>query len=75
MEKSPEELMFASKIKSILDKLLPGKNIYIKAKKYIWRIGNTCSISKHFEVGDKDHFTNYENGKENWKDGCVMWCI
>lgn len=55
-------LMFARKIKSIFDKLLPKEKTYKE---------NTKDSTQRFDVGNKIHFTVYKNGRESWQDGAV----
>lgn len=55
---APAELMFARKIKSVFDKLLPGKN----------RVKNTMyTARKRYTAGEKVFFKCYRNNVEFWE--------
>lgn len=61
---SPAELMFATKIKLVFDKLLPGRKIKsLNIKK---------SNIKSFKAGDKVFFRSYKARKESWEDGKII---
>ncbi|XP_029639528.1 uncharacterized protein LOC115214468 [Octopus sinensis] len=56
---SPAKLMFARKVKSVFDKLLPVKK----------KIRTCKDIPKFFRIGDKVYIRMYKNGKQYWKEG------
>lgn len=59
---APAELMFARKVKSVFDKLLPGRN----------RIKNTMyTARKRYTPGEKVFFKCYRNNIEFWERGIV----
>ena len=60
---SPAELMFARKIRSVFDKLLPGR----KQKSY----KNTKNPNKYFRPGDKVFLRMFKRGKGFWEDGVI----
>lgn len=60
---SPAELMFARKIRSVFDRLLPSPT-----KKYTKKSNFLC---KFFKTGDKVFFKNFKNGKTFWDDGVI----
>ena len=60
---SPMDLMFARKVRSIFDRLLPSK------KKRILRENFS---SRQFTPGDTVYFSNYQGGKMHWVDGVVV---
>ena len=60
---SPAELMFARKIRSIFDKLLPCPR-----KKPDKKYDNI----KRYSTGQKIYFRNYRNGKSFWDDGTIL---
>ena len=60
---SPAELMFARKIRSIFDRLLPD----LKQE----QSGNVKGTTKFFNSGDKVFFRMYQNGKGFWEDGVI----
>ena len=58
----PAEIMYARKIRSVFDRLLPNrKKNYTKIK----------TIYKSYKEGDKVIFRNYRAGKCFWEDGIV----
>ena len=60
---SPAEIMYARKIRSVFDRLLPSrKKNYIKIK----------TNYKSYKEGDKILFRNYRAGKYFWEDGIVI---
>ena len=63
LNSSPAELMFARKIRSIFDRLLPDK------KKKVTRKENF--LVRHYSTGDKIYFKNFQKGKNYWMDGII----
>ena len=59
---SPAELMFARKIRSVFDELLPKEN-----KKSIKKKRD----AKSYIPGENIFFKEYRNGKEIWKAGVI----
>ena len=55
--------MFARKVRSIFDRILP------RPKKKIPKKVNFTT--KNYKPGDKVFFRNYRNGKSYWEDGIV----
>ena len=64
LNSSPAELMFARKIRSIFDRLLPEKK-----KKRITR--KERLPVRRYSPGDKVYFKNFKNGKSHWMDGYI----
>ncbi|XP_052831270.1 uncharacterized protein K02A2.6-like [Octopus bimaculoides] len=58
---SPAELMFARKIKSVFNKLLPGQKRQIA-------MDNTA---RYFRIGENVFVRTYKNGKQSWEDGVI----
>ena len=58
---SPAEIMYARKIRSVFDRLLPNRKNYMKIK----------TNYKSYKEGDKVFFRNYWAGKCFWDDGIV----
>ena len=67
--KSPAELMFSRKIRSVFDRLLPvRKNTKFVNNKY----KNTeTNSTRKFRRGEKVFFLVYRGGKEFWEDGVI----
>ncbi|XP_029639680.1 uncharacterized protein K02A2.6-like [Octopus sinensis] len=63
--RSTMALMFARKVKSVFDKLLPGKKTKIARE----------DIAKLFKVGEKVYMKAYKNGKQSWEEGIITKCI
>ena len=61
---SPAELMFARKIRSVFNRLLPKKK-----RSYQNRMKQ--ENMKYFRPGDKVFLKRYKNGKEFWQDGVI----
>lgn len=61
---SPAEIMFARKIRSVVDKLLSNKK---KGRKFLKKF----DTQKYFKPGENVCFRAYKNEKECWKDGVV----
>ena len=60
---SPAETMFARKIRSVFDKLLPKQN---KLRK------TTLSPEKRSNPGEKIYFKKYQNNTSCWKRGIIL---
>ncbi|XP_014776256.1 uncharacterized protein K02A2.6-like [Octopus bimaculoides] len=56
---SPTELMCTRKVKSVFDKLLPGKE----------RKSTRKDNLKFFKIGDEVYMRSYKNGKQYYKEG------
>ena len=63
---SPAELMFARKIRSVFDRLLPEK----KNESYK-NSARQKSTMQYFRPGDKVFFKIYRGGKDFWEDGLI----
>ena len=59
---SPAETMFARKIRSVFDKLLPKQN---KLRKTI------SAPKKRFNPGEKIYFKKYQNNTSSWERGII----
>ena len=59
----PAEVMFARKIKSVFDKLLPTQ---VKPPR------STSLPTKHYNPGDKVYFKEYKNNKSFWEPGEIL---
>lgn len=57
----PAELMFARKVKSVSDKLLPSRKTRTDNK----------NDTKSFKVHDKVLLREYRDGKETWEEGIL----
>lgn len=62
---SPAEIMFARKIRSIFDRLLPYQNKKVAKKEEKVNI-------KKYTSGDKVFFKNFQSGKSYWMDGIIQ---
>ena len=59
---SPAEIMFARKIKSVFDKLIPSKNKNMEKQKV---------DKKFYQPSENIYYKEYNNGKETWKEGVI----
>ena len=61
---SPTELMFARKIRSIFDRILPNTNKTTATREN--------PSTRFYKPGDKILFLNYRTGKSFWEEGIIM---
>ena len=61
---SPAELMFARKIRSVFNRLLPKKKRSDQNRR-------KQEDMKYFRPGDKVFLKSYKNGKEFWQDDVI----
>ena len=59
---SPADLMFARKIRSIFDRLLPDRKKVTQKEKFLVR---------QYSPGEKVYFKNFQKGKNFWMEGIV----
>lgn len=59
---SPAELMFARKIRSVFDRLLPEKKKVFKKE----NLNTKC-----FSPGENVYFKNFQNGRNQWVEGII----
>ena len=61
---SPAELMFARKIRSVFDRILPNTNKTTVTRENL--------STRFYKPGDKILFLNYRTGKSFWEEGIIM---
>ena len=61
---SPTELMFARKIRSVIDRILPNTNKTTATREDL--------STRFYKPGDKILFLNYRTGKSFWEEGIIM---
>ena len=61
---SPAELMFARKIRSVFDRILPNTNKTTATREN--------PSTRFYKPGDKILFLNYRTGKSFWEEGIIM---
>ena len=61
---SPAELMFAHKIRSVFDRILPSATKKTTVRENL--------STRFYKPGDKIFFLNYRTGKSFWEEGIIM---